>query len=108
MRKRAETRDQACLGALPPPRESPQLYASRCSMPALAEIAEACAGGPADAAALLYQAAGKVFEPSAFVVCSGHIASIISWKQTTVTMRHASALPLGFAAALEEGGESGN
>jgi hypothetical protein len=71
-------------------------------------MAEACAGGPAEAAGSLYLAAGRLFEPSAFVVCRGYITSIISWKQTAVTMRHASALPLAYVAALEQGGESGD
>jgi hypothetical protein len=48
-----------------------------------------------------------VFDPSAIIVCHGYINALAAGKRMITSIRHGSALPLAYGAALEKGSEGG-
>lgn len=89
--------------------ETASLYTSQCTPTALAEMFDEHPSG-ADAASFAVVAevfANPVFEPFAFVVSSGFVASVAALRQSAVSVSRAVVLPLKFAAAFETEGESG-
>lgn len=84
------------------------LYASRCSIHAIAEI---LSKHQAAAEHIMYAAGSRnadVFEPFAFVVCNGFLAAAIAVRGQAVSLRSDSALPVGCGRMLEEEGGDGD
>jgi hypothetical protein len=84
------------------------LYASRCSIHAIAEILSDQGGMPEH---LMYASgsdAADVFEPLAFVVCNGCLAALAAVKGEAVSLRTGSALPITYRKMLQEEGGDGD